>query len=122
MAKKREELGDDLAPQIPLIKRKKLDDISKTEAVIKQVHEKEPRVVEQEQPIAEVVKKPRKRNKSKETIKHLNISFPLSIYKKVKLLALEEDTTFKQLVLEFVCEGLDMEKPVRRTRTGKEKI
>lgn len=114
MAKKHE-LGDDLAPQIPLIKRKKLDDISKAEAVIKQVHHQE----EPEEKPAKVVKKPRKKAPVPEKIKHLNISFPMSIYKKVKLLALEEDTTFKQLVLEFVCEGLDIEKPVRRTRSGK---
>lgn len=102
MAKKRQELGDDLAPNPIKLKKKILPvDQEVTEKVIKKVH-KEAKVP---------VKKPEK-------MKHLNISFPMSVYKDIKNKALDEDTTFKQIVIEYVCDGLGKKRPQRTDRRG----
>jgi len=105
MAKKRQELGDDLAPDPIKLKKKTLPiDSEKAEKVIKKVH-KEKKVVKA---------KPEK-------MKHLNISFPMSTYKEVKNKAVDEDTTFKQIVLEYVCDGLGKKRPQRTDRKGNPK-
>jgi len=102
MAKKRQELGDDLAPDPIKLKKKTLPvDSEKAEKVIKKVH-KEKKVI----------------NEESEKMKHLNISFPMSIYKELKNKAVDEDTTFKQLVLEYVSDGLGKKRPQRRDRRG----
>lgn len=100
MAKKRQELGDDLSVNLPKLKKKALP--TDTEAIIKKVH----------QPTPEAVKK------VKVPVKHLNISFPMDVYKQLKSVAVEEDTTFKQMVIEYVCQGLGVESPPRKDRRG----
>ena len=100
MAKKRQELGDDLSVNIPKLKKKSLP--VDAEEIVKKVHKREPIVAPKE----------------KIQVKHLNISFPLDIYKQLKSVAVDEDTTFKQIVIEYVCQGLGVESPPRKDRRG----
>lgn len=100
MAKKRQELGDDLSVNLPKLKKKALP--IHAEEIVKKVHQIEPVVIKKE----------------KVPVKHLNISFPMDIYKQLKSVAVDEDTTFKQMVIEYVCQGLGVESPPRKDRRG----
>jgi len=102
MAKKRQELGDDLSVNIPRPKLKKKALPADAEEIVKKVHQQAPIVAQKE----------------KIQVKHLNISFPMDVYKQVKSVAVDEDTTFKQIVIEYVCQGLGIESPPRKDRRG----
>ena len=102
MAKKRQELGDDLSVNIPRPKLKKKALPVDAEEIVKKVHQQAP------------IPTP----KEKIQVKHLNISFPMDVYKQVKSVAVDEDTTFKQIVIEYVCQGLGVEAPPRKDRRG----